>query len=468
MDFPSTLRINAWSGADVSAATAPKASSWGIKKQRSTPKQFLPADEPVDLRIWEDEKVGWGLVLLENEAVSVKERAVAADAPEPIKDLVKARNQAPVFRYRKDLKNTKLRRYYEDESAQDIAVTGSERGVGRGCLPRYLLIYGPPHSEAIPWSMQYILNHSCFVGRLDLEGTALENYVNALLQDWQDASCRPDQPLVWSVDHGNPDITWLMHGAIGKPVAAKLAADSAIGEKICTLAGTDATAKALIERLVERQPALVVSTSHGMTGPLNDVPLMSKQLGLLVDDQHALLQPDELLRDWQPDGAIWYSHACCSAGSDEVTSYKGLVEEGSSVEQVLQGVAGLGAQVAPFPKTLLGASKPLRAFIGQVEPTFDWTLRAETGQVLTSALQQAIYNRMHRAQPEPVGLAFETIYRHAGQLFAQLDNLRRQVAGAVPGAAAAASRTHLAALDRQSMVILGDPTVCLPSLSNST
>lgn len=463
-ELPEKIQVNAWCGEDAAAKVDPQATNWGVTQQRETPKQFLAADEPEDLRLWQDEKVGWGLVLPENETISVEQRAVAADAPEPIRALVEDRNQAPVFRYRADLKNIMLRRYGSDGSVRDIAITGGERGVGPKALPRYLMIYGSPQS--IPWALQYLLHQSCFTGRLDLEGEALENYINALINDWQDSTCRPDQPLVWSVNHGRPDITWLMEGAIAKPVSAKLATDSAIGDKVRFLTNDQATVQALQQQLADRSPALVVTTSHGMTGPLNDQQMMNQQLGYLVDTQHSLLQPGDLLDQWQPDGAIWYAHACCSAGGDGSTSYKGLIDQNSTVEQILEAVAGLGAQVAPLPKALLGAKQPLRAFIGQVEPTFDWTLRAETGQVLTNTLCKAIYNRMHRAKPEPVGMAFESVHHHAGELFAQLEDLRRQVSRAVTGAAVAATRTHLAALDRQSMVILGDPTVALPPLPN--
>ena len=49
--------------------------------------------------------------------------------------------------------------------------------------------------------------------------------------------------------------------------------------------------------------------------------------------------------------------------------YTGLVDD--RLNQVLQAVADLGSLIAPLPKILLGAKKPLRAFIGQVELTFN-------------------------------------------------------------------------------------------------
>ncbi len=463
MAYPDTLTINAWCGEPVRGALDEHAARWAVRRQRETPRRFLVADEPADLRQWQDPDVGWGLVLPDDEALGAAARASANDAPEPIRALVAARNDAPVFRYRADLLDRKVRRYLADGTARDLDITDSARGIGDRRLPRYLLIYGAPAN--IPWSFQYVLGQTSFVGRLELAGEGLERYVTALLDNWATAQCRPDQPVVWSVDHGRPDITWLMHGAIARPVALALQGDADIGEKAHCITGAGATAAALIAELHERRPALVVTTSHGMTGPLDDAGAMRRNLGMLVDDRHAMLEPAALLDAWQPDGAVWYSHACCSAGSDAATSYEGLVGEGSTVDQVLRAVAALGAGVAPLPRALLGAEKPLRAFIGQVEPTFDWTLRAETGQVLTNSLQESIYNRMHRKIPEPVGLAFSGVLEHAGQLFAQLDSLKRQINRAVAGAKEAATRTHLAALDRQSLVILGDPTVALPALA---
>lgn len=465
MNWPTTLTINAWTGTQglPSSNLGAHASNWAVQPRMREVPRLLAAAEPVDLRDWQDERVGWGLVLPENETVSERDRALALDAPEPIVNLVAARNQAPVFRYRTDLNHRFLRRYYVDRPPRDLAISGSPRGMEEKSLPRYLLLYASP--QQIPWSLQYVLNCAAFVGRLDLEGEALGRYIAALLTDWAGSNCRPERPLVWTVDHGQPDITWLMRRAIAAPIAEKLGSDTQIGTELRLLAGVDATSQKLTQALTQRQPAMVITTSHGMTGPLANPSLMAQQLGWLVDHNFTQLDPTTLLGSWQPDGAIWYAHACCSAGCDDQTSYQGLVEAGSSVEQTLTAVAALGARVAPLPRQLLGAEKPLRAFIGQVEPTFDWTLRQpETGQVLTASLQNALYQRMYRKRPEPVGLAFEECYRHVGELFAQWNQALRLIAQGNADASLAALRTQLTALDRQSMVILGDPTACLPAL----
>lgn len=466
MERPDTVTINAWTGpeGEPSGKLSEQAETWAVHRKSPPVARLLVAPEPVDLRNWRHPSVGWGLILPENEAVSEQDRAVAADAPAVIQELVAARGQAPVLRYRPDLHTRFLRRYYRHRPPQDIAVnSGAPQGTGEGCLPRYLLICGSP--EAVPWSLQYVLNSAAFVGRLDLDEVGLQRYVRALMNDWRDAEGRADHPVVWATDHGRSDITWLMHRAIAAPVASKPAADSDIGAKLRTLTGREATAEALTQALAAQRPGLIVTTSHGMTGPLGDSDLMARQLGLPVGNDHRLLSPDLLLSRWQPDGALWYAHACCSAGSDAETRFKGLVANGSSVDRTLAAVAALGASVAPLPKRLLGAERPLRAFIGHVEPTFDWTLRQpETGQVLTASIQTALYDRMYRKQPETVGMALEACYRHVGDLLAQWEQSLRDVARAVPEAALAALRSQLMALDRQSMVILGDPTTCLPPL----
>lgn len=472
IDLPTTLTANAWTGKGSAKAKLSKktATQWGVKRQVEESKQFLPAPPHLDLRNWQDPEVGWGVVLPENETLSIPQRAAGEDAPEPIHDLLSARDNAPVFRYRADLQNQYLRRYFANGKAQDVQISSAgKRGTGSGALPYYLLIVGSP--KVIPWRLQYVLNQPCFVGRLDLDETGLKNYVKALIANWSEAKCRADQPVVWAVDHGTGDITQTMRKIIAEPVATRLKSDNVIGEKVKLLAAKEATVSTLSQALTTAQPALIVSTSHGMTGPLDNLAAMQAQLGVLVDSDGKLLQPDKLLTQWQPDGAIWYAHACCSAGADSKNSYKGLITGNSSAAHILDTVALLGAQVAPFPKALLGAAKPLRAFLGQVEPTFDWTIRdPNTGQKLTETLQSALYNHLYQAKPESVGMAFQACYDHVGELFAQWNETVEVINDSASSTAEreaarkGALRTQLTALDRQSLVILGDPTVTLPPL----
>jgi hypothetical protein len=464
MTLPATVTIDAWTGnGSATAAFDDDAAGWGLTPHARSVSQPLAA-VPADLREWSNPAVGWGLLLRDNDALSTADRASGADAPDPIRALLASRKGAIVLRWREGHAN--LLRYFPTGKAARIQMSGAgPRGTnGSDSLPFYLLIYGSPAD--IPWSVQYVLNQACFVGRLDLTGVALERYVTSLIAGWKDSSCQPNRPVVWATDDGSGDITGLMRRSIAEPIHAKLAADGDIGANATLLAAAAATSDALTTQLKDRKPALVVSTSHGLTEPLDNPAAMTARLGALVDVGKQVLDPAALLGAWQPDGAIWYCHACCSAGGDSSTSYDGLTPAGSPVDRVLRAVAAGGATIAPLPKALLGAERPLRAFIGHVEPTFDWTLRApDTGQMLTTSLVEAIYDGLHQKTPETVGMAFQRSFRTVGQLLGQWVQMRQDVVRNVPQADVAALRLQLAALDRQGMVILGDPTVSPPALS---
>lgn len=114
---------------------------------------------------------------------------------------------------------------------------------------------------------------------------------------------------------------------------------------------------------------------------------------------------------------------------------------------------------AELPRALLGAPKPARAFIGHVEPTFDWTLRRPvTGISTTEALVEALYDGLFQAEPVPVGLAFRRYFLGAASLRSRWAAERGSVEES-PAARTAALLAALTGLDRQCTVILGDPAV---------
>ncbi len=466
MSWPTTLMINAWTGeASATGTVSPRARAWVLRERPRQVSQYLVPPPPAALTNWRDPRVGWGLILPPpGDDLSPVDVAAGADAPEPIRALLASRPGAPVFRYIATHPYN-LTHLQNPAAGQDPMIGQPPFGIGGGGIPRYLLIYGTP--EEIPWDFQYMLNGTYYAGRLALAGEALERYVQALLTDWQDASSRVDQPVVWAVNHGAPDITDLMRDCVAAQVYEAWESDDDLRGKARFIDGsaTIASTASLIETLAERKPALVVTTSHGQTGPLGDAGAMAANLGLLVDQDGAVLQPDDLLAQWEPNGAVWYAHACCSAGSDAATSYEGLVEAGSPVDRVLKAVAGLGSRVAPLPTALLGARKPMRAFIGHVEPTFDWTLRQpETGQPLTANIKQALYDNLYHAQP--VGLALHDCFMPLSALRAQYDrnyNLRNSGQDTI----SSLLYSRLVARDLESMVILGDPTATLPQLATA-
>jgi hypothetical protein len=445
-----TLRLNAFTGApNVGAVGGPigaGAEAWALAA-RAPSRTFLAPTPKPQLADWRAPDVGWGLVMSE----------AAGEPPPAIRRLLKARGGARVFRFRPGWEHafTLLR---DTTGRRDVDVTGSDRGT----LPHYLLIYGRP--DEVPWSLQYILSNNRAVGRLALEGEALDNYVDALVADFAGAAADPYRSVVWAVDHGEADITHLMRTLVAAKVHERYRGDPEMAAGAVFLDATTAPeagrAAALIDALRASRPGMVVSTSHGQTGPLHDRDEMLRKLGLPVDQDYAALDPDALLAAWEPDGAVWYAHACCSAGSDSPTFYDRLFDPGSPTDAVLQAVASLGPRVAPLPQRLLGAKKPLRAFIGHVEPTFDWTLRQPANrQPLTSGVTEALYQNLYLR--DPVGLAFRDWYARVGGLYSQHSAASRAYDGGEENVGDLLFY-QLAARDIQSTVILGDPAVVLP------
>jgi hypothetical protein len=198
---------------------------------------------------------------------------------------------------------------------------------------------------------------------------------------------------------------------------------------------------------------------------------MASQLGVPVDFLRKPLDVDALCDRWHPDGAIWYAHACCSAGSDTRSAYDGLFGPTSDVGIVLGGVAaGCGACIAPLPQRLLGAKRPLRAFIGHVEPTFDWTLRdPHTGQPLTHGLLNALHDSLFEdGERRPIGWAMARVFDEVGTLLYKWTRASAAINKALPASLAKALYYQIAALDRQHTVILGDPVAALPALRGAT
>ena len=118
--------------------------------------------------------------------------------------------------------------------------------------------------------------------------------MEALIGEWTGTRTQVTHTVVWAVDHGSQDITSLMRRLIAIPVQRDLAADNEIGANAVYLDGTrgEATAPALCGALAEHRPGLVVTTSHGKTGPLADPAAMLRDLGLPVDVGFGLVTPE--------------------------------------------------------------------------------------------------------------------------------------------------------------------------------
>jgi hypothetical protein len=453
------LQINGYDPSGASMADAISLDSRSSKRfalrEKGQPAGAALAPGPVaDLNDFAHADVGWGLIV----------PATMTTLPPALQALVHHR-QGEVFHYLPDwerrqtfLRNPALNR--------DVAIAASARGKGPGKLPYYLMIYGGP--EEIPWALQFSLAATRAVGRLPLVGAALDNYVNAVLSDFGNEPADPYTTVTWSVDTSPGDISHLMRDHLAAKLHRQFLDDKEMGlaKSVFLDGGADprlATTERLMAELKTRRPGLIITTSHGMTGPLSEIAQMRRTMGLPVDQNGSPLLPDVLLDGWRPGGAIWYCHACCSAGSEAPSFFAPLFEDGSRLRAVLDGIAAAGSLVAPLPMQLLGDSNPARAFIGHVEPTFDWTLRNPGNkQVMTAPIVDAIYPRLfQRPLKTPVGHAFREVHNNIGGYLAAWEQASELYA--------AGSRNlgdllamQLAARDLQSLVIIGDPAVSLP------
>jgi hypothetical protein len=457
------LNMNAWAPDLRSVgALGPKWPEWATDQHMQRMLPHLDFDDAPDLRDWRHPKVGWGVVLPDNDALPAADRWFPHETPARFQELFRERSGV-TLRHRAELMPEKIRRYYQDGSAQDLPLR-ADNGIDKGELPVYLLILGSP--DAIPSRDQYLMSGSHLVGRLDLPANALANYAEHLSCDWAGSECNARSPLVWSVDWGDDDITSLMREVLADPVHETYRGDAMLApiQRTCR----DATFAQFADAVTQSRPAMVVSTSHGRTSPLHDHAALRRAVGLPVDADRNTFDVQKLLTTWQPDGAIWYAHACCSAGTDHDTSYAGLFPPDSDVDRILNGVAAIESGVAPLPTALLSAAKPARAFIGHVEPTFDWPLQdPETGYPLSTALHDALTKKLYAKHRNPVALAFKDVHVKSAQRFqawyhAKEAAMKEARAKDRERKREIALREQLGGLDWQGVVILGDPTVVLP------
>jgi len=455
MPIPDRIVLNAATddGLPVDGELSDDPVRWALRESLLS-RQLHAAPEPESLD-WRHPTVGWGVVLAFREGMSDTELAKADDAPPAIRRLLEARAGSPILRYAPADGFETLRRY-EEGGYRQLTLGFGPFGTAPGRLPVFMLIVGGP--DEIPWRMQFAASRRHFVGRLALDDEGLERYVDHLLSEWADARPSAGDAVVWSTAYDG--ITDLMGITIAQQVATALDGDDDL--TVHRMAGDAASGAALIERISSTRPALVVTTSHGRTGPLDDVDAMRARLGTPVDQSGADLDADALVSAAALGGSVWFAYACCSAGSDDGTSFAGLVKPGSRADIVTQAVGRLGAGIAPLPTRLLSADPPIAAFVGHVEPTFDWSLLLPTGAHLVGELVAAMYPQLYRGLP--VGRALGGYYLGVNQLYGSYANAVRDVDAEKPGAEEDVLYYALTARDRESLVVLGDPTVMVPPL----
>lgn len=467
------ISMNAWTGSSNRAPESPlggNAMAWLMHEAGRPDERTLAPTAPPDWNAWQGDRVGWGLVVANPDGFSNQDLANGADlaADTPLQTLLEERRSkqgsVPVFHYDAGAGDGHGQVFLRNYAAgKDLDLT-SDIGLADDRLPFYLLIYASPND--IPWDFQYLLQVRHAVGRIDPAMQGIEHYFTALTKKWETAGAASCRTLTWAVDHGPDDITHLMRNVVAEKLHAKFRSDPDIADNAIFLDGTsvgaDARGAALIAALESHQPGIVVTSSHGRTGPLNNQQALVANLGVPVDQDHRDLDLAGLFADWRPDGAIWIAQACCSAGSCGPSQYAGLFNPGTEIGDVLSAIAAAGNHIAPLPQLLLGNEKPARAFFGHVEPTFNLTLQQpETGQPLTGPLTKAFYDSM--LQPLSVGRVLIDYRKVASTKHRQWQKLvRLKEQGENVTQRLLYARTT--AIDIDSLVLIGDPTAMLSPL----
>ncbi|MFY9635717.1 MAG: hypothetical protein WAL27_13430 [Cellulosimicrobium cellulans] len=464
--LPASVQIDAWSGKRAVSPLAPDARRWGAKPGLPTQKP-LKFDKPPDPTDWESDEVGYGILVPDSptapdtgEYVWTKEKATGSALPEPVRRLLKARPKTVLLYWNPLHGNRFVRRYFDSDPphTSDLRIGLSQFGTDRKQLPRFVLIAASP--TTIPWGVQYSLALRHAVGRLPFDDNQGAAYVSAMLDGagWATSPPTASNVAVWTVNHGTRDITHLMQNVLTKPLIEKC--EGTI-EKLTVVDGADATTAGLVSALASK-PTLLVTSSHGAT-PLDERELV-RDLGLPVARNHTPVDIDALVES-VPGGAVWFAQACCSAGSSRESSYAALLEEGTMARLIVDTVAGLTSSVSPAPLALLTRQIPVRAVFGHVEPTFDWTLRDPgTKQRFGHDIISGLTSQLHSGQP--LGLILENYYSGVGSLVSAWatrsdefqDSHDREILAEM-------TRLRLTAWDRQSLVLLGDPTVRIPKLA---
>jgi hypothetical protein len=458
--LPDSVQIDAWAGAPAISKLAVNAERWGARPGLPTqePLDFGAPPDPTD---WANEDVGYGILVPDSADDDwSKEKATGSALPEPIQRLLKARPGTALLYWKPIHKTAFVRRYYDDGLSPDTSdrrIGLTEFGTARDRLPKFVLIAASP--EKIPWEVQYSLSLRHAVGRLPFDGDEADAYVTAMLDGdgWASSPPASSSVAVWAVDHGGSDITKLMRAAITTPFIKKCQG------RISSLSiaeDADATEAGLVSALAGR-PTLLVTSSHGAT-PLDERELV-RDLGLPVAQNFTPVQIDTLM-EALPGGSIWFAQACCSAGSSNGSNFSVLLEENTSARLIVDAVAALESSVAPAPLALLQRQPPVRAVFGHVEPTFDWTLRdpvtkARFGHGIVNALAGELHSG------KPLGVVLEDYYDGVGTLINEWA-IESDRFGETHDRSILISMTRLrlTAWDRQSLVLLGDPTVTIPAI----
>jgi len=351
-----------------------------------------------------------------------------------------------------------------------------------GELPFYQLILGD--LDQVPLAVQQVQMLDGVVGRLAFaDDRGYEAYVAKLLA-WE----RTPSPIararsVFFTAHDGTAATELGHQALVGPALAIARKDAATGNfaaaDIVELGqpGRPATPDELVAGVAAREPAVLLSVSHGTGAPRPGWPSPDAQRRLQgamsLGKAGKLTGDDVATRAFLP-GGLWLMFACFGAGTPADSAYRPWLERlsqlgqfGGAIEPVVRSLPAGPGFISALPRALLANPDGPIGFIGHIDLAWSYSFQEPDAARGARNRPRRFTSVLHYAlRRDRIGVAFRELVSSALAADTELATLYGDQArrGAPIDAAQQTRIAHLWMLrhDLMGHVLLGDPAARLP------
>jgi len=410
-------------------------------------------------------EAGWGILF-------------AHDADPAIKDALKElmewrKGQAGEYYYEFD----GYKGYRPGESHLDFL---ARQGMGPGQadpkkVPYYLLIVGDP--EEIPFAFQYQLDVQYAVGRIWFDTPEeYARYARSVITAEKGQVALPRHAVLFGVRNPDDQPTRLSSTQLVEPLGRSLPTLIKKGQpawEVQTILAEDAT-KSRLARLLggDETPALLFTASHGMGFPKGHPRQLPDQGALLCQDwpgprdwdQDQPIAPEHYFSaaDVAPDatllGLIAMHFACYGAGCPRLDDLARLTTDNPEEIAPRSFLASLPRKLLSHPRG--GAL----AVIGHVDRAWGYSFQWGEADPQLQSFEDTLKELM---RGQPVGAALESLNQRYADLSSALSDKLPDVRFSKRPDVEMLAGMWTANNDARSYMILGDPAVRLPLVSET-